>query len=164
MPGLAPGPVRDLLAARDAGRRDQRRGALGPDGREQPLLADPHRQLVVLLLEAERAGHPAAAGVQLDDLADAGEQLHRGARAGERLLESRSALEGDDLNRYKSATDKLNGAYQAAAAAMYANAQNEAPTGDFDPNASGPDMGGAHVDGQDGDTVEGEVVEGEVTS
>ena len=77
------------------------------------------------------------------------------------LTEGRSALEGDNLERYKAATEKLNGAYQGAAAAMYANAQ-QAPEG---ADASGPDMGGAHVEDQtDGDTVEGEVVEGEVTS
>ena len=79
------------------------------------------------------------------------------------LTEGRSALEGDDLGRYKAATEKINGAYQAAAAAMYANAQNEAPVGDFDPNNVGPDTGGARVEDQDGNTVEGEVVEGEVT-
>ena len=85
----------------------------------------------------------------------------------EALTEGRSALEGDDLNRYKAATEKLNGAYQGAAAAMYANAQSAEggmPEGGFDPNATGPDMGGAHVENQDENTVEGEVVEGEVTS
>ena len=81
----------------------------------------------------------------------------------EALTEGRSALEGDDLNRYKAATEKLNGAYQGAAAAMYANAENQAPEGGFDPSETGPDMGGAHVEDQDENTVEGEVVEGEVT-
>ena len=84
------------------------------------------------------------------------------------LTEGRSALEGDDLGRYKSATEKLNAAYQGAAAAMYASADNQAPEGGFDPNdmgGAGPDTNGATADGQsDGDTVEGEVVEGEVTS
>ena len=83
------------------------------------------------------------------------------------LTEGRSALEGDDLNRYKAATEKLNGAYQGAAAAMYANAQGAEggmPEGGFDPNGDGPDMNGAGGDVVDGDTVEGEVVEGEVTS
>ena len=83
----------------------------------------------------------------------------------EALTEGRSALEGDDKARYKSATEKLNGAYQGAAAAMYANEQSAgAPEGGFDPNnmggESGPDANGASAD--DG-TVEGEVVEGEVT-
>ena len=82
------------------------------------------------------------------------------------LTEGRSALEGDDLGRYKAATEKLNGAYQGAAAAMYASAQGAEggmPEGGFDPNS--PDMNGATADGDvvDGDTVEGEVVEGEVT-
>ena len=86
----------------------------------------------------------------------------------EALTEGRSALEGDSKDRYKAATEKINGAYQGAAAAMYANAssgEGGMPEGGFDPNnmngESGPDMSG---DGADGDTVEGEVVEGEVTS
>ncbi len=84
------------------------------------------------------------------------------------LNEGRSALEGDDKDRFKAATEKLNGAYQGAAAAMYANASSDESGGmpeGFDPNdmggaADGPDMNG---DSADGDTVEGEVVEGEVT-
>ena len=89
------------------------------------------------------------------------------------LTEGRSALEGDDKARYKAATEKLNGAYQGAAAAMYANASEGESGGmpeGFDPNNmgdmggdAGPDMNGASADA-DGDTVEGEVVEGEVTS
>ena len=85
------------------------------------------------------------------------------------LNEGRSALEGDDKARFTAASEKLNGAFQAAAASLYANAGAEGgmPEGGFDPNnpggPAGPDTDGAHVENQD-DTVEGEVVEGEVTS
>ncbi|BCM88267.1 chaperone protein DnaK [Abditibacteriota bacterium] len=68
------------------------------------------------------------------------------------LNEARSALEGDDAARYKSANDKLTQAFQAAGASLYAQAQNAGTT----------DAGGSQ-DGANGQTVEGEVVEGEVT-
>lgn len=67
------------------------------------------------------------------------------------LTEGRSALEGDDADRYKSSFEKLNGAFQAAGASLYANAQ----AGEGQPEAAGAPAGGS--------TVEGEVVEGEVT-
>ncbi len=63
------------------------------------------------------------------------------------LSEGRSALEGDDLNRFKSANEKLTTAFQAAGASLYAQAQ----------------AGGATDGSANGQTVEGEVVEGEVT-
>ena len=82
------GPVRDLLAARHARGGDQRRRGLLPDRREQAHPADAHAQFVVLGLEAERAGHAAAAGVELFDLGagDALQQRDRGRGARERLL------------------------------------------------------------------------------
>jgi hypothetical protein len=51
-------------------------------------LADAHGQFVVLRLEAERAGHAAAHGVNLDDVGtgDAAQQRHGGSRTSERLL------------------------------------------------------------------------------
>jgi len=70
------------------------------------------------------------------------------------LNEARSALEGDDGARYKSANEKLTQAFQAAGASLYAQAQNAGTT----------DAGGSQDgDGANGQTVEGEVVEGEVT-
>jgi molecular chaperone DnaK len=71
------------------------------------------------------------------------------------LNEGRSALEGDDLPRFKSANERLTTAFQAAGASLYAGAQAGGAT----------DAGGTHEhDGSaNGQTVEGEVVEGEVT-
>jgi len=70
------------------------------------------------------------------------------------LADSRSALDGDDHNRYKSAIEKLTAAYQAAGASVYANAGN----------ASASSGGASHdAGGADGAPVEGEVVEGEVS-
>jgi len=69
------------------------------------------------------------------------------------LNEGRSALEGDDLTRFKSANDKLTQAFQAAGASLYAQAQTAGAT----------DEGGTHDAHANGQTVEGEVVEGEVT-
>src|SRR5215467_5804340 len=88
VPGGPPGPVLDLLPAGDPGRRDDRLRWLGPDGREEPEFADAHGQLVVLGLEAERAGHAAAPGVELDHLGarDAPQERGRGGGARERLL------------------------------------------------------------------------------
>ncbi|RYX82326.1 molecular chaperone DnaK [bacterium] len=70
------------------------------------------------------------------------------------LNEARSALEGDDAGRYKSANEKLTQAFQAAGASLYAQAQNAGTT-----DAGGTQDG----DTANGQTVEGEVVEGEVT-
>src|SRR5215470_7866169 len=88
VPGRPPGPVPDLLPAGDAGRRDDRPLRLGPDGGEESEPADAHGQLVVLGLEPERSGHPAAPGVDLGDVGarDAAEQGHRRGGARERLL------------------------------------------------------------------------------
>ena len=84
----APGAVRDLLPAGDAGRGEQRSPALGLDRGEQAQPADVHGQVVVLGLEPERAGHAAAAGVDLVDLGpgDAPQQGDGRGRADERLL------------------------------------------------------------------------------
>src|SRR3954454_3456765 len=84
----APGPVRDLLAARAARGGDQRLRGLLPDRREQAHPADAHTQLIVLGLKAERAGHATAAGVELDHLGtrDALQQRDRRRRPRERLL------------------------------------------------------------------------------
>src|SRR5580700_7972848 len=88
MPRGPAGPVGYLLPAGDAGRRDDRVVRLRADGGEQAQLADAHRQLVMLRLEAERPGHSAAAGVDLDDLGarDAAQQRHGDSSPRERLL------------------------------------------------------------------------------
>ena len=70
------------------------------------------------------------------------------------LNDARSALEGADASRTKSALERLTSAFQAAGASFYANAQNAEAQGASDAPAS---------DSSDGNTVEGEVVEGEVT-
>jgi molecular chaperone DnaK len=70
------------------------------------------------------------------------------------LTDARSALEGADTARTKSALERLTAAFQAAGASFYANAQN-AEAGEAD--------GAKKADANDGNTVEGEVVEGEVT-
>src|ERR1022692_1690724 len=53
MQGSSPGPVRYLLPAGNTCRRDDRVLRFGPDGGEEPELADAHGQFVVLRLEAE---------------------------------------------------------------------------------------------------------------
>src|SRR5258708_34246408 len=87
MPGPPAGSVDDLLAAGDAGRRDDGAGGLRPDGREQPQLADAHGQLVMLLLEAEGARPAAAPGVNVDAVAagNAAQQRHGRPGACQRL-------------------------------------------------------------------------------
>src|SRR5260370_30131686 len=68
MPGPPGGSVDDLLAAGDGGRRDDGAGGLRPDGREQPLLAEAHGRLVMLLLVADGSRHATAPGVNADDV------------------------------------------------------------------------------------------------
>jgi hypothetical protein len=50
---LPAGAVQDLLAAREAVRDEERRLGLGAYSGEQRVLADLHRDIVVLALEAE---------------------------------------------------------------------------------------------------------------
>ena len=73
------GEVLDLLAARSARRDQHGAGCHRARGRQQLALADLPRHLVVLLRVAERSGHPAAAGVEIDDRArrDARQQRAR---------------------------------------------------------------------------------------
>jgi molecular chaperone DnaK len=80
------------------------------------------------------------------------------------LKEAKEALESDDIDRHKTATDALTQAYQAAGSSVYAQAAQAEHAG---AQPSGSDYAGyddASGDGQapaDG-AVEGEVVEGEV--
>src|SRR2546430_15310873 len=55
----------DLLAARDAGRRDHGVRGCRLDGGDQAAIAERDGDVVVLALEAERARHPAAPGIDL---------------------------------------------------------------------------------------------------
>ena len=62
------GEVGDLMAARRAGGDHHRPGPSAARARQEELaLADRARDLVVLARVAERAGHAAAAGVEIDD-------------------------------------------------------------------------------------------------
>src|SRR5437016_13574449 len=77
----------DLLAARDAGRRDHGVRGCRLDGGDQAAIAERDGDVVVLALEAERARHPAAPGVDLFHAeARPPERRDRRARADERLL------------------------------------------------------------------------------
>src|ERR1022692_5172765 len=102
MLGSSSCPVRYLLSAGDPWRGDDGVVSLGSDGGEEPELANAHGQLVVRCLEAERAGHPAAAGVELGDLG-AGDTAKQGRRCGgpdQRLLVA-VAVEHDALAAYR---------------------------------------------------------------
>src|SRR3989441_4144091 len=83
----ASGEVLDLLPAGDAGRDDRRVGGGGLHGRRQAAVAQRDGDVVVLALEAERAGHPAAAGGHpAHEIARPRERRHRRRRAHHRLL------------------------------------------------------------------------------
>src|SRR5437870_8871773 len=93
----------DLLAARHPGGDDLGAGGRGGHGGRETPASEGDRDVVVLLLEAEGARHPAAAGIHLADLVPRPlERGHGGRRAHERLLvamaveerRSRPALEG----------------------------------------------------------------------
>src|ERR1700730_17975814 len=87
MPGAPSGQVLDLLAAGDSRSDDRRVGGRGLYGRGQAPVAQRHRDVVVLLLEAEGARHAATAGAYLADLVSRPrERRHRRRRADERLL------------------------------------------------------------------------------
>src|SRR5213083_3733978 len=77
----------DLLAARDPRRHDHGVSMRGLDGGRQPPAAERDGDVVVLALEAERARHPAAPGVDLlHPEARPLEGRDRRGRAHERLL------------------------------------------------------------------------------
>src|SRR5262249_50291416 len=65
MPGSSSGQVLDLLAAADAGRDNFGLRGRGLDGGGELPVAEGHGIIVGLLLDAEGAGHPAAARVAL---------------------------------------------------------------------------------------------------
>ncbi|SDT66015.1 molecular chaperone DnaK [Jiangella sp. DSM 45060] len=74
------------------------------------------------------------------------------------LAEAKKALEGNDDAAIKSATERLQTAFQALGAAIYANAQ--APSGDG--AQAGPADGDAADASADGDNAEEDVVEAEI--
>src|SRR5207244_12389025 len=67
MRGPSPGQMIDLLAARHAGRDDVGLGGRRLYGQGEPAGAEPRRKFVMLTLEAERPGHPAAASLYFAD-------------------------------------------------------------------------------------------------
>src|SRR3989475_8052802 len=92
----------DLLAARDAGRRDHGVRGCCLDSGDQAAIAERDRDVVVLALEAERARHPAAPGIDLfHPEAGPPEGRDRRGRADERFLvavpvqERRPAVAGE---------------------------------------------------------------------
>src|SRR5438552_5822459 len=68
MLGTPRGEVLDLLAARDAGGDDRRGGVRRLDSGGETAIAERDGEVVVLALEPERAGHAAAAGIDLADV------------------------------------------------------------------------------------------------
>ena len=77
------------------------------------------------------------------------------------LAELKKALEGDDAEAIKSATEKVAQSSQQLGAAMYAQAQAEGgPAGDS--GGSAPGSTEASGDTVDGDVVDAEVVDAEV--
>src|SRR5437879_11396435 len=82
--GAAPRQVLDLLPTGDAGRDDLGFRVGGLHGGRQATIAERDRDVVVLPLEAERARHAAAAGVDL---------LNLEARPAERSEEHTSELQ-----------------------------------------------------------------------
>jgi molecular chaperone DnaK len=85
------------------------------------------------------------------------------------IASAREAFSSDDLNRMKSETETLQGAYQAAGTSVYQQAAQAAQADQAQgapQNASGSDYAGydqPSTNGTASDAVEGEVVEGEVT-
>ena len=74
----AAGAVVDLVATARSRRGEERVGRGGADGRKEHELADPHRDVEVLALVAERSGHAAAAaGNDLDGVVARQTEDHR---------------------------------------------------------------------------------------
>src|SRR3712207_2111049 len=95
MDGAASGGMGDLVAAAGAGGDDDCLVRRGPNGREQDSLAVAQRQVVVLALVAEGAGHTAAATVDLAGLQSAGPQHgERRGSGGQRLVVAVAVQEG----------------------------------------------------------------------
>src|SRR5258708_23360144 len=85
--GATAGEVLDLLAAGDAGRHDERVRVRRLHRGNEAAVAERDGQVVVLALEAERAGHATAPGVDLADVvARPLEHAHRPPRADPGLL------------------------------------------------------------------------------
>ena len=85
-------------------------------------------------------------------MADNAEKLPADAKANvdEPLAQLKKALEGDDMEAIKSATEKVATASQALGAAMYANAANEAgPAGDGSSSANNDDVIDAEIVDED---------------
>src|SRR5207253_5226558 len=68
MERLSPGGLLGLLAATESVGDDQRVAFCFANARKQHALADPHRNVVMLRLKAERAGHTAASGIEMFEI------------------------------------------------------------------------------------------------
>src|SRR5512144_3027016 len=85
--GFAPGEMLDLLSAGNSRRDNVDFGSGCIYSRHQTPVGDLSRQIVVLFLETERAGHAAAARIHFNNLVTGGfEHRCRRRRADERLL------------------------------------------------------------------------------
>ena len=85
--GAPAGQMLDLLSAGDPRCDDLYLVAARLDCRNQPALTYFCGEIVMLFLEAEGAGHAAAAGVDFADFITGGfEHRYRGSRADERFL------------------------------------------------------------------------------
>src|SRR5690349_3187855 len=95
MEGLAAGELGDLLAAGEAIGDDERVGAGAADGGQERALSDPNRDVVVVLLETEGAGHAAAAGVEDFEVeAEAAQERFLGVHRQDSLLLAMALDEG----------------------------------------------------------------------
>src|SRR5882762_6401378 len=109
MLGATAGEVLDLLTTGDAGSDDLGLRRRGLHGRRQPAVAQRDGDVVVLALEAEGAGHPAAPRIHLGDLEPGpAERRHRRRGAHQRLLvtvpvEQRLAAVAAELQREAAA-------------------------------------------------------------
>src|SRR5438552_3166581 len=82
------GEVGDLVPAGKSGGHDQTTGGALSNGRQESPFADRPRNVVVLVLVSERAGHPATAAVEIGDGVprDLRQEAHGRSRADQRLL------------------------------------------------------------------------------
>src|SRR5438105_2779453 len=70
MKRLPSGRLLDLLATTESVGDDQRVRGGFTHARQKHAFADAHGDVVVLALEAERAGHPAAAGIEMSPVVE----------------------------------------------------------------------------------------------
>ena len=107
MEGLARGQLRDLLAATETISEDDGGWACGLNGGQQTLISDDSGDFKFAGFEAERAGHPAAAGLNgLDCGAGFAQQGNFAGRAAEDRLVMAVAVD-KDVRALKAAGGKI---------------------------------------------------------